>query len=78
MPILLQISILIIVIVGAVHFVHKSAFDKGKAIGQEIAFEKGKAEGIAIGREQILEENIKRQELLVQRELDEYRSMEIH
>ena len=53
---LIGIALIIGVVVGAVHMVYKNAFNHGKSIGQEMA----KAEGIAIGREQMLKEDILR------------------
>jgi hypothetical protein len=58
---LIQIAILIIVVVGVVHFVHKNAFNQGRKVGEEIGFLNGKEEGIEVGREQVLKENILRQ-----------------
>jgi hypothetical protein len=72
MPILLQISILIIVIVGVVHVV----YEKGKKQGYDIAFEKGKLEGISVGRLQVLEEEVIRGGRIIDYELMELRQME--
>lgn len=44
------ISLVIITIVGCVHFVYKKAFLLGKDVGYEI--------GVAEGRKQVLEESI--------------------
>ena len=57
---MIQIAILIVVVSGCVRWVYYRAFEHGKSIAQEIAYQKGVAEG----REQILQEDLKRLDLV--------------
>ena len=67
--VLIGLSIIIVTIVGCVLLVSHFAYKRGKLSGVELGIEKGKVEGIAIGREQILNENLIRSNMLLDDEI---------